>query len=134
PVRAEVGPRDLKDKCVTLSERDNLERTTVSLDNLISGINKLFKRIVENISKKSQSELQNMIVEADTISDVKKAIRNRKIAKTSWCGDITCAEEIKDRSGGEIRGYRFDIEEKPEKPCLVCKGKAEKIIYVARAY
>ena len=134
PVRAEVGPKDLKDKYVTLSERDNLERSTVSFDYLISGINKLFKKIMKNISEKSQVELENTIVEAYTISDIRKAIRNKKIAKTSWCGEITCAEKIKEESGGEIRGYRFDIEEKPEQPCLVCKGEPDKVMYVARAY
>jgi len=134
PVRAEVGPRDLKERCVTLSERDNLKRTKVSFNDLITGINKLFKKIMENISKKSQAELEKMIIEVNTTSDLKKAIRNRKIARICWCGNITCAERIKEESGGEIRGYRFDVEEKPEKPCLVCNGKSEKIVYVARAY
>jgi len=73
-------------------------------------------------------------VEATTVSELKRAIRNRKVARTSWCGDVACAEKIKEESGGEIRGHRFDLEEEPEKPCLVCDGEPEKVIYVSRAY
>ncbi|MDH5440391.1 MAG: proline--tRNA ligase [Candidatus Bathyarchaeota archaeon] len=134
PVRAEVGPKDLKDRSVTLSERDNLERTKVSFSNLISGIDELFRKIIVNISRNSQAELENSIVEATTMSGLKRAVRNRKIARTSWCGGIACAEKIKEESGGEIRGHRFDLDEEPENPCPVCDGRPEKVIYVARAY
>jgi len=73
-------------------------------------------------------------MEANTIPELKRAIRSKKIAKTYWCGDIACAEKIKEESGGEIRGHRFDLEEEPEKPCPVCDGEPEKVIYVSRAY
>jgi hypothetical protein len=48
--------------------------------------------------------------------------------------DVGCAETIKGKSGGEIRGHRFDVEEKPDLDCVACGEKAEKVVYVAKAY
>jgi prolyl-tRNA synthetase len=68
------------------------------------------------------------------MGSLKKAIEDKKIARVCWCEDVGCAETIKEESCGEIRGYRIDIEEKPELPCIVCGKKAEKVVYVAKAY
>jgi prolyl-tRNA synthetase len=47
---------------------------------------------------------------------------------------LACAEEIKDKTGGEVRGTRIDIEEKGEGVCLVCGKPAKDVVYVARSY
>jgi len=134
PVRAEVGPRDLEERCITLSERDNLERVKTGFDDLIPAIQDLFRKVMNNLASRNQAIFRSIIVESEDFSDLRRAMRNRKIARVSWCGSAECAERIKDESGGGIRGYRFDVEEKPEKHCLVCKRHPERVVYVARAY
>ncbi len=47
---------------------------------------------------------------------------------------LSCAEDLKDKTGGEIRGTRVDIEEKAEGECLLCGGIAREIVYLARSY
>jgi len=47
---------------------------------------------------------------------------------------LACAEEIKDRTGGEIRGTRIDKEEVTSGVCPVCGKMAEEIVYIARSY
>jgi len=134
PVRAEVGPRDLEERSVTLSERVSQERTYVPLDNMIPAIERLLSTIMTDLETRSRSTLKDMTANVQDVGSLRKAIRNKKIARVCWCENIECAEIIKEESGGEIRGYRIDVEEKPESACIVCGRKAKKVAYVARAY
>jgi len=134
PVRVEVGPRDMKEKQITICERVNLKRASVTLDEAAQAIEETFEKIAENLKKRSLSTLTDMTIDASSLESLMEAIKAKKIAKACWCGDIECAEKIRKESGGEIRGHRIDIEEKPEHPCIICGREAEKIIYVARAY
>jgi prolyl-tRNA synthetase len=134
PVRVEVGPRDLAERKITLVDRVNLKRVSIKLEGAIDAIKGLFKEVSEALLERSRRKLEEFIVnvyDAQLLGDVTK---NRKIARVCWCERMECAEKIREISGGEIRGYRFDIEEKPEKPCVICGRLAKKIIYVARAY
>ena len=134
PVRVEVGPRDLKEKRVTISERVSLKRSVVGFDESVSTIKDMFNSLTENLRKKSHSVLEEMTANAKDSSSLKKAVEDKKIVRVCWCENVGCAETIKEESGGEIRGYRIDVEEKPESPCIVCGKKAEKVVYVAKAY
>ncbi|MEM2914385.1 MAG: proline--tRNA ligase, partial [Candidatus Bathyarchaeia archaeon] len=134
PVRIEVGPKDLKERCVTFSERVNLERTKVPFEDVVPALKELFEKIFKNLESKSLSFLKNVITDVDDMSSLKRAIKNKKIARLCWCEEIECAEIIKNESGGEIRGHKFCEEEKPENPCIVCGRLAKKVVYVARAY
>jgi len=135
PVRVEVGPKDLAKRCVTLSERIGLKRKIVRLDEVAYTIQELLTNITEHLRKKSQKNMQLMIIEANDLDSVKKIIMSRKIAKMSWCGRNECAEIIKaETRGGEIRGHRFDRKEKPQNRCAVCDQKAVKVVYIAKSY
>jgi len=134
PVRVEVGPRDLKEKQVTICERVNLERTTVALEEAVNAVKEIFKKIAVKLKERSILNLSRMTANVEDMEALRKAIKARKIARVCWCGSVECAEKIKEESEGEIRGYRIDIEEKPEHNCIACGGDAEKVVYVARAY
>jgi prolyl-tRNA synthetase len=134
PVRVEVGPRDLKERRVTISERVSLKRSSVDFGKAVSAVTEIFGSLTENLQKKSRLALEEMTADVRDMGSLKKAIDDRKIARVCWCGDVGCAETIKEKSGGEIRGHRFDVEEKPDSDCVVCGGKAEKVVYVAKAY
>ncbi|RJS85954.1 proline--tRNA ligase [Candidatus Bathyarchaeota archaeon] len=134
PVRVEVGPQDLKERKVTLSERVNLRRTKVNVDNVVEAIKDLFVKIDKELAERSEAKLNEMIIDVEDLASLRDAIRNRKIARVNWCENIECAETIREESGGEIRGYRFDLEEKPRGPCIACGSEAKRVVYVARAY
>jgi len=134
PLRVEVGPRDMREKHITVCERVNLERTYVTLGEAVQAIQEMLEKIARDLKERSLSALKDMTTNAFDIESLRKAIKDKKIARVCWCGDIECAEKIRDESGGEIRGHRIDIEEKPERPCIVCGREAEKVVYVARAY
>ena len=134
PIRIEVGPRDLKERNVTLSERVGLKRSTVSFEDLTSAVRQLFTSISARLETKSKSTLEEILIDTKDVKSLKKSIRNRKIARINWCEKEECANTIKANSGAEIRGHRFDIEEIPENPCIICGNKATKVAYVAKAY
>ena len=134
PVRVEVGPRDMKAEQITICERVNLERTSVALEDATRAIEETFEKIARELKERSLSILKDMTTNVSDLESLREAIKAKKIARVCWCGDIECAEKIREESGGEIRGHRIDIEEKPEHPCVICGREAERVVYVARAY
>ena len=134
PVRVEVGPKDLQAGRVTLSERVHRERSTVALKEAVPAISRLLEAVRQNLEAGSRSTLESITTDVDDIDSLRGAVADRKIARVCWCEDIGCAEKIKDESGGEIRGHRIDVEEKPKSPCIVCGAEARRVVYVARAY
>ncbi|MEM3815338.1 MAG: proline--tRNA ligase, partial [Candidatus Bathyarchaeia archaeon] len=135
PVRVEVGPRDQRERKVTLVRRVDLKRTVVSLEEAVTAIKSLFTEIMRILEERSNSTLKEFIVDACDQSALGEIVKlNRKIARVCWCESVECAEKIREVSGGEIRGYRVDVEEKPEKPCVICGREAKRVVYVARAY
>ncbi|MHA1769110.1 MAG: proline--tRNA ligase [Candidatus Thorarchaeota archaeon] len=138
PIRIEAGPRDLKNKKVVLFRRDTLKRETIDLKEVKKRVISLGKEIDYNLRSMAESKFDDLIVDADTLSAVSDALDNGKIARVPFCTiemeGLSCAEEIKDRTGGEIRGTRIDVEEKPEGVCVVCGKAATEVVYIARSY
>jgi prolyl-tRNA synthetase len=134
PIRVEIGPRDLKEGQVTISERVSLKRSVVSLERMVPEIKKLFNATLKTLSERSQSTLTKVTCNVYDLDSLKKTIENKKIAKVSWCENIKCSDIIKESSGGEIRGYKINIKEEPESPCIACGYKANKVVYISKAY
>ncbi len=135
PVRVEVGPKELDANCVTLCRRDTLKRSTASFEDLVPSVLSLFEDIMGNLLDRSHEVLEKNIVDVDDVKALRKAIKGKKIARVCWCGSEECAEKLKEEAGGgEVRGHRYDLEEKPTKPCLICQKPATQTVYTARAY
>ena len=134
PLRIEVGPREAQGKKVTLVRRDNFERTQVDESNLLDKIHELFEAIFENLRDKSKTKLDSLLVDAYGIDQLQTYMEARMIVRVNWCGDPDCAFNLKDVVGGEIRGTRWDVEEKPTGNCIHCGDPAKYIAYVSRTY
>ena len=134
PVRVEVGPREVAESTATLARRDTLERVKVRLDELESKVEELMESIASNLRERSMRIMMGLIGDAKNVDEVKSLLRERRIARIEWCGSVECAERLKEEAGGEIRGERYDIAERPRDSCVVCGRAAKKVVYVARAY
>jgi len=134
PVRVEIGPKEVVESSVTLARRDTLERVKASLDELVGKVDELMRAIESNLLEKSRRIMLSVISDASSIEEIKKLLKERRIARINWCGNVDCAEKLKDEVGGEVRGERYDIVEKPFGPCAVCGGEAKSVVYVARSY
>lgn len=134
PIRLEIGPREVESQTITLMRRDLRERMNIKYEELEKEINKIFIEMPKIFLKRSRQILEKMITNCYSLEEAAEAIENKKIVRACWCGSIECADVIKTKVGGEIRGYRYDIQEKPFSSCISCGKNSSYVIYIARAY
>ncbi len=138
PIRVEVGGREVKKKTAVLFRRDIMKKETVAYDSLVDAINQLGADIDKTLREQAESKFEGLIVDADSIGEVRDAMEHGKIARIPFCTTemegLGCADELKAQTGGDICGTRIDVEEHPTGVCVVCGKKAEAVVYVARSY
>jgi prolyl-tRNA synthetase len=134
PVRIEIGPRDLKQKQITIVRRDTLERAPVEESEAINTVKKLLEEIQTNLFNEAKKFLEENITTVETYSEFKNVLKNKGgFIKASWCGNSACEEKIKEETGATIRTVPFE-KEKAFSKCLYCNKEAKEVVYFARAY
>ncbi len=134
PLRLEVGPREAKDRKATLVRRDTFEKTLVHESELVEKVHELFDAIFMNLRDKDKAKLESLIVDAYDMDQLRVYMESRMIVRVNWCGDPDCAFNIKDQVSGEIRGTRWDEEEKPTGSCVMCGDEGKYVAYISRTY
>jgi prolyl-tRNA synthetase len=134
PIRAELGPREAEARVVTLVRRDTREKVKVQLDNLVEEVTAMADEIQANISAKSWERLESELADASSLEELKAHMDERRIVRANWCGDPSCAFEIKDQVAGEVRGTLWERHEEPTGDCVVCGDEGKYIAYVSRTY
>ena len=111
---------------------------TVGIKDLKKRVSALGKEIDANLRAEAESKLVGFVVDADAIGAIEDALDKGKIARTPFCTTEMegqpCADEIKERTGGEVRGTRIDTDEQPAGVCPVCGKMATAVVYIARSY
>jgi prolyl-tRNA synthetase len=134
PIRVEIGPREVTSREVTLVRRDTRKKKKVQLDDIISEISDHASEIQSNLSKRSWERLKQELSDAANLQELKKYMDKRKIVRVNWCGDASCAFEIKDQVSGEVRGTLWEKHEAPTGDCIVCGDNGKYIAYISRTY
>ncbi len=137
PIRIEIGPKDIEKEQVVIMRRDTGEKETVRLEELSKYVKSIEKEFTENLKKQASTDFDKSIINAKTMQEIKEGIKNDKIVriniKNMELESLKLAEEI-DLLGGEIRGCRIDVKEKPFGKCVVSKEPATRVVYVAKSY
>ena len=103
PLRIEIGPRELKAGKVVLVRRVGGKKESVSLNGLDKKIETVLEEIHEMLYKRAEKYLKDSIIDVLDKDELKKAIKDKKLARTGWCGDEKCEEMIKfETSGAKI--------------------------------
>ncbi len=131
PVRLEIGNREVEKGEVTLFRRDLREKTSVKIEDL--NVEKVLKEIEEELLSRAQKIFKEKIVEAKNIDELKKVLKDKKVAKVHWCGSTECSEKFKEIEDG-VELFGTDIEEESEGKCVICGKKTKTIGYVANTY
>jgi prolyl-tRNA synthetase len=134
PIRAELGPREAEAKTVTLVRRDTKEKKKVQLDMVVEEVITLTLEIQADISARSWKRLKSELADAFNLEELKKHMDERRIVRVNWCGDPSCAFQIKDQVAGEVRGTLWERHEEPTGDCLICGDVGKYIAYVSRTY
>lgn len=108
PLRIEIGPRDLKDKKVTVVRRDTGERSQIGCNEL-DKINSIFGDIASSMRTKAEKAFRGMFSEAKSLDDIDGA----GVSSLGWCGSIDCAGDI------EKKASILSTEDTKSK-CIVC--------------
>ncbi len=134
PIRIEVGPRDIKQKQIMLVRRDTREKATVKEEEAVQAVTRLLEEIQNSLFNKAKKILEEDTITVKTYDEFKNVLKEKGgFIRTSWCGDTTCEEKVKDETGATIRIVPFEKEETFSK-CFHCGQEAKEVVYFARAY
>lgn len=138
PIRIDLGLKDIKQNKITIFRRDLNKKEVVQEKDVIKVIKKISKEFTKNLIKEADKIFKGKIKDAKNINEVKKIIKDGAIARCNFCSvekqGVACAEKIEKETGAEVRGTRLDEKSKASGKCIICGGKANEIVYVARAY
>jgi len=134
PIRIEIGPRDIKQKQLTLARRDTFERLAVKEEEIGDVVNKLLEEIQNNLFNRAKKFLEDNITTVKTYDEFKEALKKKGgFIRACWCSSSTCEEKIKEATGATIRIVPFE-KETPFSTCICCGKEAKDVVYFGRAY
>jgi len=134
PMRMEIGPRDLKQKQVTLARRDTFEKITVKEEEVVNAVEKLLEEIQNNLFARAKKFLEEKTTTVKTYDEFKEILKKKGgFIRASWCSNPRCEGKIKEETGATIRLVPFE-KEKPFSKCIYCGSESKEVVYFARAY
>jgi len=133
PLRIELGPRDLKNKSVVIVKRTGGKKT-VKISAVKKIIPKLLDEIHNELYARAEKLLKNSMTKANSIAELKLAVKNRKIALTPLCNDLKCEEKIKLKVGAKTLNMPLKQPNLKGKKCVICKKQASYVVYVGKSY
>jgi prolyl-tRNA synthetase len=134
PIRMEIGPKDLRQKQVTLARRDTFEKITVKEEETVNAITKLLKEIQNNLFNRAKKFLEEKTTTVKSYEEFKDSLKKKGgFIRACWCFSSKCEEKIKEETGATIRLIPFE-KEKLFSNCIYCGEEAKEVVYFARAY
>ncbi|MEW5936740.1 MAG: proline--tRNA ligase [Candidatus Thermoplasmatota archaeon] len=128
PLRAEVGPKDLKKGTVVLVRRDTGEKVTVDRAGVVQQVRHLLSAVASGLLSEAETKLRAGIFEIESLDAVPQGVLRFK-----WCMRDECGREAEERSGFNILGTLPECE-RAEGTCAVCGTDAKTYLYAARSY
>ena len=138
PTRIEIGENELKSDEVTICRRDTKERIKIKTNEL-NKIFEIFEEIRKNLIERADSWFKKQFSAANDIKELEKKIKQGGFVRIPFCTNEMdgkkCAEELKEKVSGNIRGTIFNSKEFPEnETCIVCGKTAKVYVYIGRQY
>ncbi|MCX8195197.1 MAG: proline--tRNA ligase [Candidatus Micrarchaeota archaeon] len=138
PFRIEVGEKEAREGDLTVVRRDSKKRHAVKERELLHFIQKEAALMLADMKKKALSEFEGRMAKATSMEALASALEKGCLVAVPLCSiemeGRNCAEEIKDKTAGDVRGIRFDKKEHAQANCIACGKKANVLVYVARQY
>ncbi|MCK5150049.1 proline--tRNA ligase [Candidatus Pacearchaeota archaeon] len=137
PFRIEIGNREIQEKKITLFTRDTRKKEPLLIKDL-SKIKKYGEEFDERLKSKANKFMKNKIINCKTKQEVRKIIKEGKIARVNFCSIAKdgekCAEYLEKDVNSEVRGTLANKKEKTSGKCIVCGKPAKEVVYIARTY
>ncbi|MEM2874797.1 MAG: proline--tRNA ligase [Candidatus Hadarchaeales archaeon] len=133
PLRIEIGPEDIKRRCVTAVRRDSGEHLSLPVEGLVEEVKRILEDICVSLRERARNLFSQRIAEAESVDEGRRLAEDGKIVRMPWCGDESCGMKIEEPSGGKVLGE--EIGTRPEgKKCVACSNDAKCWVLIARSY
>lgn len=131
PLRMEVGPRDLAQNQVMLTQRLDSQKSAVSLDQLAEQIPALLQKIQQQMFDTAKQKRQALWHKAAKLAVFGPTLdANNGIYQTGWCRDRECEDKLREFKATT----RCLIEEKTFETCFNCDKPSVSDVIVAKSY
>ena len=97
PIRIEYGKKDLSQEQVTFFCRDNLEKFTVKLTEVVDKIKETLDVIHKRMFQKQVDRVKNSTTEAKDFDKFLEGLKKANIIYTPWCKDSDCEDKVKEK-------------------------------------
>ncbi len=134
PVRIELGPNDLQKNQVVMVRRDTGEKKAVPITDVEKEVCKVLEQIQQNLFNRAGKALNESIVEAHSLKDGLKEIKNSKIIFAPWCGNEQCEEEFKEKSTAKSLNSPLKQPSLKGHSCFCCGKDGKRWFYWGRSY
>ncbi|MFC1768896.1 proline--tRNA ligase, partial [Nanoarchaeota archaeon] len=131
PIRIEIGPKDIQNKSVVIVRRDTGKKEIVPFDKVDDKVTQLLTSIQNDLLNNSKKMFEEKVVKVKDMADFIKTIKGQKVGLGEFCGESSCEDMIKDKSGGATS--RVSIADAKGK-CFQCGKKAKRVFYFGKAY
>eukprot|EP00743_Colponemidia_sp_Colp-15_P000539 GILK01000606.1.p1 GENE.GILK01000606.1~~GILK01000606.1.p1 ORF type:complete len:679 (+),score=147.19 GILK01000606.1:205-2037(+) len=102
PLRAELGPKDIKNRSVRLVRRDNGQKVDVAWDQLTETVLSLCQTIQSDMLERARTVRNGCNAEVDNWNDFMPALNQKKTVLTPWCERTDCEEDVKNKSAAYV--------------------------------
>ena len=132
PLRIEIGPKDIENQNIVVAKRYNLEKISLSF-NEIEKIPIILDEIQIEMLKKAREQTKTITLDISDYSEFKSKIEKGGFFNSPWCGKLECEDKIKEETGAEIRVIPFGSENTNQK-CIYCNEPSVSTPIFARGY
>jgi prolyl-tRNA synthetase len=135
PLRMEVGPKDVAKGTVVLARRDKPGRegkAFVSQDGIATAVQTLLAEIQKALFDRALAFREAHTVEPKNLDEFRQAVETG-FAKSFWCGDSKCEEQIKEATKATLRCIPLD-QPGGTGVCILCNKPSKEIAIFGKAY
>lgn len=133
PIRIEIGPKDLEKKACMLASRDNGQKRSVPLIDVVQEVLNELDAMHQRLLEKAEKNLKDNVVEAKTKEAFQQSIENRKMVVIPFCETSECEVKIKEDTTATARVIPLPQKEGTH-TCTYCGKSAKRVVYFAKAY
>lgn len=129
-----IGKKEVSDKLVTIIQRDNNEKITITYDEIKKQLKNLITKYQHNLFINASKRLQSSIEQVYNLQQFKATIANKKIALAYFNDSLENESKIKQLTGATARCIKKILSKSDNYKCFLTGQHATHLIYFARAY
>jgi prolyl-tRNA synthetase len=133
PLRIEIGPRELKDDRIRVTQRYNRAKSDVAIPDAGRIIPEMLEEIQSGMRDRARKALEEMTHAVSDYAAFRSMIEGGGFFRMPWCGGPDCEKKIKEETGADIRVIPFDGQDAPG-ICVYCGEPAVCTAMFARGY